>query len=90
MLHTVNDPRTGPDQPERQSPEDDMLAAPERRPAPPPPAVRVQRTHLHTRIRTDIDDVMRRYAAEHATTHQLIVEAALIEYFTARGLWPSE
>lgn len=67
-----------------------MLAVPTRRPAPPPPAVRVPRVNLHTRIRADIDAVMRSYAAEHATSHQLIVEQALVEYFTTRGRWPAE
>lgn len=62
-----------------------MLATP---PAPPP--VVQERKTLHTRIRADLDRVMRQYARDHHTSYQLVIEHALTEYFTARGLWPRD
>ena len=59
-------------------------------PEPPPPPSRPARRDLGYKVRVDLFDALVRYQEDTGARRVDIVDQALEEYLTARGVWPPE
>src|SRR5699024_3473375 len=56
---------------------------------PPPPPTPPGRRPAGYQIRADLDDAVRAYQAKTGAQRKAIIDQALEEYLTARGMWPT-